>query len=259
MADRRNKFLIKRSNVPSKVPTNGDLLLGEMALNTADVILYTSGTTANSILPIGWDRIHRTGDTMDGNLIINGDLTVTGSTNIPDYFVTGGTFTESASTITLTRNDTTEIDIDISRTRQILDIYESGTTLSTGAYTDIPWDSTIIVDSDYTHSGSEITFNRTAYYEVTYSVSIDINNGGRKTSRSRIVIDTGGGYNELVRTGGNGYHRSTASGQDSISKTIRQEFTAGDKIKVQFERLTGTGGLITIAGDSNITINKITS
>jgi len=68
MAERKNKFLIKRSNIPGKVPTQGDLLLGELALNTADVILYTSGTTENSILPIGWDRVSRTGDTMTGNL-----------------------------------------------------------------------------------------------------------------------------------------------------------------------------------------------
>jgi hypothetical protein len=68
MAERKNKFLIKRSNVAGKVPTAGDLLLGEMALNTADVILYASGTTANSILPIGWDRVNLTGDTMTGTL-----------------------------------------------------------------------------------------------------------------------------------------------------------------------------------------------
>ena len=68
MANRDARFLIKRSNVPGKIPTNGDLLLGELGLNTADAILYTSGTTANSILPIGWDRVSRTGDTMTGGL-----------------------------------------------------------------------------------------------------------------------------------------------------------------------------------------------
>lgn len=80
MANRQNKFLIKRSNVAGKIPSPGDLLLGEMALNTADVKLFTSGTTENSILPIGWDRVSRTGDTINGDLIINGDLTVTGDT-----------------------------------------------------------------------------------------------------------------------------------------------------------------------------------
>ncbi len=73
---------MKRSNVAGKIPSAGSILLGEMALNTADVILYASGTTENSILPIGWDRVHRTGDTMTGPLIINSDLTVTGTSNL---------------------------------------------------------------------------------------------------------------------------------------------------------------------------------
>jgi hypothetical protein len=229
MGNRNNTFLLKRSSVTGKVPSPGDLLLGEMALNTADVILYTSGTTANEVRPIGWDRIYRTGDTMNGDFIINGNLTVTGDT--------------------VGFND-----------RQILDIYESGTTVSVGTtYSDIPWDSSVVVDSDYTHVGSEITFNTTGYYEVNYSITIGVSGGGRKTSRCRLVIDTGGGYGEILRTGGSGYHRNTSQGVDSISKTIRQAFTSGDKIKVQFSKLSGTGNLVTIAGDSNITINKIPS
>ena len=68
MANRKNTFLLKRSNVAGKVPAAGDLQLGELALNTADNILYASGTTSNSILPIGWDRVARTGDTMTGSL-----------------------------------------------------------------------------------------------------------------------------------------------------------------------------------------------
>ena len=68
MANRNNTFLIKRSNVPGKIPTIGQMLLGEISLNTADAIIYTSGTTQNSILPIGWDRVYKTGDTMSGPL-----------------------------------------------------------------------------------------------------------------------------------------------------------------------------------------------
>jgi len=72
MANRQNTFLLKRSNVPGKIPLPGDLQLGELALNTADVILYASGTTSNSILPIGWDRLSITGGTINGNLTVNG-------------------------------------------------------------------------------------------------------------------------------------------------------------------------------------------
>ena len=76
MANRQNTFLLKRSNVPGKIPSPGDLKLGEVALNTSDVILYASGTTANSILPIGWDRISRTGDTVTGDFTFYGDINI---------------------------------------------------------------------------------------------------------------------------------------------------------------------------------------
>ena len=107
MANRDTRFLIKRSNVPGKIPTNGDLLLGELGLNTADAILYTSGTTANTILPIGWDRVARTGDTMTGGLFTTflSATTVSATTylNLPvDIRVTGASY--SNNTFTYTNN-----------------------------------------------------------------------------------------------------------------------------------------------------------
>ena len=105
MANRKNTFLIKRSNVAGKVPAAGDLQLGELALNTADNILYASGTTANSILPIGWDRVARTGDTMTGGLfapsISATTISATTYFNLPtDVFVTGGTYTSGNAIFT---------------------------------------------------------------------------------------------------------------------------------------------------------------
>lgn len=103
MANRQSTFLLKRSNVAGKIPTSGDLLLGEMALNTADVILYTSGTTANSILPIGWDRVARTGDTMTGQLNVP-TISATTYLNLPiDIYVTGVTY-NNANQFTFTNN-----------------------------------------------------------------------------------------------------------------------------------------------------------
>lgn len=97
MANRNNTFLLKRSNIAGKVPAGGSLLLGELGLNTADVILYTSGTTANSIIPIGWDRVARTGDTMSGGLftpyLSASTISATTYYNLPtDIYTTGGTY-----------------------------------------------------------------------------------------------------------------------------------------------------------------------
>lgn len=106
MTNRKNTFLIKHSNTPGKVPTAGDLLLGELALNTADVILYASGTTANTILPIGWDRVARTGDTMTGALYVpylniknfTGTTAVAGlAIDIDGNVITGSTFSSTFS------------------------------------------------------------------------------------------------------------------------------------------------------------------
>jgi hypothetical protein len=86
MAKRQNTFLLKRSNVPGKIPSPGDLQLGELALNTADVILYASGTTSNQILPIGWDRLSiLSGGTVNGNVNINGSISATTYLNLPSF------------------------------------------------------------------------------------------------------------------------------------------------------------------------------
>jgi hypothetical protein len=113
MANRQTTFLLKRSNVPGKIPSSSGLTLGELALNTADAILYTSGTTSNNILPIGWDRIHRTGDTVTGDFVFNGNIDVTGNT-IVSGTISGGTMvitTQPTSGYTTTqilmRNSTT--------------------------------------------------------------------------------------------------------------------------------------------------------
>lgn len=104
MVTRKNTFLLKRSNVAGNVPAAGQILLGELALNTADVKLYASGTTTNSILPIGWDRVSRTGDTMTGMLVAP-TLSATTYKNLPpDVYVTGGTYNNGTGTATFINN-----------------------------------------------------------------------------------------------------------------------------------------------------------
>lgn len=111
MANRKTTLKLKRSNVSGKIPTLGQLELGEVALNTADVKAYAEytggGTGATEVRQIGWDRLStESGGTVNGDVIINGDLTVTGTTNFSggsinpidyiqfDITYTGGTPTE---------------------------------------------------------------------------------------------------------------------------------------------------------------------
>ncbi len=81
MAKRNNTFLLKRSNVPDKIPQLSGLTIGEVALNTADAKLYTIFTSGNTspmgIKQIGWDRLSIiSGGTVDGSVTINSGLTV---------------------------------------------------------------------------------------------------------------------------------------------------------------------------------------
>jgi hypothetical protein len=76
MANRKNTFLLKRSNVVNKSPSLGDIQLGEIALNTADAKLfstYTGGLTgATEIREIGWDRLSTiSGGTVNGTLVVD--------------------------------------------------------------------------------------------------------------------------------------------------------------------------------------------
>jgi hypothetical protein len=156
MSNRENTFLLKRSNVPGKIPSPGDLKLGEIALNTSDVKLYTSGTTTNSILPIGWDRISRTGDTVTGNYNIDGNISGTtfygnGSNLSPAVASTGTVVHFSAGTIYNSRST-------------------PGTGNITGDYTDAKIG---IVQKIYHNDSVEPTFPVTwvKLGSVTYTVS----------------------------------------------------------------------------------------
>lgn len=135
MSIRKNTFLIKRSGVPGKIPNPGDLQLGELALNFADAILYASGTTSNSILPIGWDRVSKTGDTMSGGLFTPylSATTISATTylNLPlDVYVTGGTY--SGGDIIFTNNSGGTFNVSgLSST----DTYVTGFTYSDNTFT----------------------------------------------------------------------------------------------------------------------------
>jgi len=80
-------IVLKSNNVIGKVPTIAELLPGEVAINTKDGKLYAGldisgdGSTDSVVQVGGVDetKVNKTGDTMTGDLIINADLTVSGT------------------------------------------------------------------------------------------------------------------------------------------------------------------------------------
>jgi hypothetical protein len=88
--------------VPNKVPTLGQLQIGEIALNTADVkayAAYTGGLSgATEVRQIGWDRLSTlSGGTVNGDVNFGG--TVSGGTFYGNIF-SGGTFYGDGSNLT---------------------------------------------------------------------------------------------------------------------------------------------------------------
>lgn len=85
-----NVIKIKRSAVASNVPTIAQLLAGELAMNTADGrMFFGTGTSVielmnkNGVIPaLGYTPLNVAGDTMTGNLNLNGHE-VTGLPSVP--------------------------------------------------------------------------------------------------------------------------------------------------------------------------------
>ena len=175
MANRINTFLVKRSSTPGKVPSAGQLLLGEIALNTADAKLYTSGTTAGSILPIGWDRVSRTGDTMTGTLYTPA-ISATTYYNLPNTTFTGGTVTGATRfTNGLTAN--TFSATSINKVDYI--IFNTGTTSAATVAGTVYFDNTEKALSYNTSVNQGVTVNmgQQNYIRVFNNSGVDIQRG----------------------------------------------------------------------------------
>jgi len=173
MANRNNTFLIKRSNVPNKIPQLSGLTLGEIALNVSDAklyTLYTGGLTgATEVRQIGWDRLSTiSGGTINGNVNIIGSLSATTYLGVPDTFVTGVTF--SSNTFTILQNQgqsplSASIEtIDLSNIFSAI-TFDIGTTGSISATTFYGDGSNLTGIPNYyvtggTFSGTTLTLNR---------------------------------------------------------------------------------------------------
>ena len=231
-----NTFRLKRSSVASKVPTTGDLQLGELALNTYDGKLYTkkdNGTA--SIVEIGGGG----GAVSDGD---KGDITVSGS---------GATWTIDNGVIGTAKlgGDITTAgkalldDADAAAQRTTLGLgtlaTQSGTFSGTSSGTNTG-DQTITLTGDVTGTGTgsfATTLASTAVTPASYTfTSLTVDAKGRITAASSgtPVTTFSGGTTGLtpasatsgaitlagtlaVANGGSGVTTSTGSGSNVLS------------------------------------------
>lgn len=139
---------------------------------------------------------------------------------------------------------------------QYFDGYDSagGLNFSSG-WADIPLNGERKKTSGITHSGSsaEITISEAGTYVILGRVGYYQNGGnGRSIAQMRILLDTGSGFAELAGSQGYGYSRNDGSGEGGMEAFAILDLSSGYKLKLQANRYSGAGVLITIANGSSL-------
>ena len=228
MAKRQTTFLLKRSNVPGKIPPISGLTSGELALNTADAILYTSGSTSGTILPIGWDRVARTGDTMTGTLFTPylSATTISATTyfNLPtDIRVTGGTFNDTTGVATFTNNTGGTFNVN---------------GFSIGGGGSVFTGGTVTGPTVFTNGLTANTISATTYFNLPTDVFVT---GGTYTNGAATFTNNTGGTFTVTgfSTGGTSSTDTFVTGATYSNNTFTYRNNTGGTFNVLFNTLTG--------------------
>ncbi|MBN2307262.1 hypothetical protein JXD20_04725 [Candidatus Peregrinibacteria bacterium] len=201
---------------------------------TLDADNAGAGNTVNIIANQGSDN--------DGTIRYNA------TTNEWEYSNDGGAFTTFGSGGS-------------SGTAEYFDAYDStgGTSIDAG-FTDIPLGTERKKTTDFTHStgSAEITVNTDGTYYVNYAVTTDITSGtNRSESEARLMLDTGSGYAAVAGSIAKMYNRTATQGDATASRSFTLDLSAGDKLKIQAQRSSGSSNIATLAGGSALVISRV--
>lgn len=130
------------------------------------------------------------------------------------------------------------------------------TIVNAPTWTAIPWNTEILKDADFTHTAdsTDITFNATDTYLLTYSV-VFITNGNNKVYQARVEVDTGGGFNAIPYS--NIFGRSSGGEGITINTTFYHPFNTGDIIRVTGQSISNSTDFTAQVDSCNITINRV--
>jgi hypothetical protein len=137
------------------------------------------------------------------------------------------------------------------------DAYDSAGTLTLNtSWQDVPFNVVRKNSGEYTfNSNTELVVSTSTSYFVTARVTTDITSGtNRSECRIRIVKDTGTGYVEIPGTIASTYNRMLGEGTTTAVSTLLDDFSAGDKIKVQVLQDSGTDTINLLANGSSLTV-----
>jgi len=118
-----------------------------------------------------------------------------------------------------------------------------------GTFADVPWRgvSYDTTDGDLTYASNEVTCVVAGAYKVALFGVVTFS--GTYRSLFEILVDTGGGY---ARPSGCAIFCNGIDSQDHFNNPgVILELTAGDKVKVQARRLSGSGGVINASGNGS--------
>lgn len=135
----------------------------------------------------------------------------------------------------------------------------SAGTINSATFVDLVWDTTNIDEgSSYTRSGAEITFDEAGTYEIHCDISTEETAGsGRSYFTQQMTLDTGSGHSVVAGTRRSTYNRQTTGTFNSSSISWIHEADAGDKIKFQGNRATGSSTGQFYGGGCALCITKV--
>ena len=136
------------------------------------------------------------------------------------------------------------------------------TTVSPTTYADVEWDTEVIKHDMYTHSTStdpeEITIDIDCTLMIDCDFAFDfISGSSRATSAMKLQVDTGSGYADIPNTVDYAYHRTANDGENGLHVSIAYSFSAGDKLKVQVKRNSGSSVITSIADGCRLRLMRI--
>jgi len=117
-------------------------------------------------------------------------------------------------------------------------------------------DETTLIE--HAAGSSEIEFLADGIFFAQWDVSINVASLGRKNSMTSLFLDSGAGFFPIVGTFGFGYHRNVASGRDTTSGKFRSQLvTAGTRLEVASQRISGTGNLEFMASSCSLLVGLV--
>lgn len=135
-----------------------------------------------------------------------------------------------------------------------------GLVISGGGNIDIPLDSEHVKTAGILHTSPWIEFTvvNAGVYAVWGSFSSGITTGtSRSESYAWLMRDPGTGYTKVFGTDMYLYNRTSNQGKATPGFNVILSLNAGDKLKLQATRLSGTSTIATVADATSLNILRV--